>query len=56
MNVKQADGTYKWHKVKDLIKNIRANFTKEEEVEELLRKFETMKHNGQTVEEIVNKF
>jgi len=56
MHVKQADGTYKWHKVEDLIKNFRANFTKEEEVEELLRKLETIKQNRQTVEEIVNEF
>ena len=55
-NIKQADGTYKWPKVEDLIKNLRDNFAKEDKVEESLRKLETMKQNGWTAEEIVNEF
>jgi len=55
-NIKQADGNYKWPKAKDLIDNLRANFTKEDEVEESFRKLETMKQGNQTAEEVVNEF
>jgi len=55
-NVRQADESYKWPKTKDLIKNLQANFMKEDEVEESLRKLETMKQGNQIAEEVVNEF
>jgi len=55
-NIKQADGSYKWPKIKDLIDNLWANFTKEDKVEESLRKLETMKQGNQTAEEVINEF
>ena len=55
-NIKQADGSYKWLKIKDLVDNLRANFTKGDEVEESLRKLKTMKQGNRMAEEVVNEF
>ena len=52
----QADGKFIWPSPDDLAKNLRQNFTREDEVEESLRRLETMKQGGRTAEEVVNKF
>jgi len=55
-NIKQADSSWVWPDHLNLIKNLKANFTKEDEVEESLRKLKTMKQGNQTTEEVVNEF
>ena len=42
----QADGKFIWPSPDDLAKNLRQNFTREDEVEESLRRLETMKQGG----------
>jgi hypothetical protein len=50
------DGNVTWPKMGELTSNLRENFTKEDQVEESLRKLETMRQNGRTAEEVVNEF
>ena len=52
----QADGSYKWLKLTDLLKNLWVNFKKEDELEESLRKLKTMKQGSKTAKEHVNEF
>lgn len=54
--IERAPGTFTWPTPNDLFKNLRDNFAKEDNVEELLRKLETMKQGNKTAEEIVNEF
>jgi hypothetical protein len=50
------DGDVTWPKLGELSSNLRENFAKEDQVEESLRKLETMRQDGRTAEEIVNEF
>jgi len=52
----QPNGSYHWPTPEEVIASLRANFTKEDEIEESLRKLETMKQGSRTAEEIVNEF
>jgi len=52
----QPNGSYHWPTPNEVITSLRANFTKEDEIEESLRKLETMKQGSRTAEEIVNEF
>jgi len=53
---KNDDGDLVWPNIKSLVDNLRENFAKEDQVEESLRKLETMKQGGRTAEETVNEF
>jgi hypothetical protein len=44
-----------WETPNALIRNLRTNFSREDDVEESLRKLETLKQGSKTAEEIVNK-
>jgi hypothetical protein len=50
------DGDVHWPKMGELTSNLRENFAKEDQVEESLRKLETMRQDGRTAEEVVNEF
>ena len=50
------DQNIHWPKVTELTDNLRENFAKEDQVEESLQKFKTMKQDRRTAEEIVNEF
>ena len=52
----QQDGSYKWPTPKELATELRANFAKEDKVEESLRRLENMKQGGRTAEEVINEF
>ena len=54
--INQLDGSFHWPTPNEVIASLRANFTKEDEVEESLRKLETLKQGSQTAEEVVNEF
>jgi len=54
--VVQPNGSYHWPTPEEVIASLRANFTKEDEIEESLRKLETMKQGSRTAEEIINEF
>jgi hypothetical protein len=48
-------GTLKWETPTELATNLRTNFSREDDVEESLRKLETLKQGSKTAEEIVNE-
>jgi hypothetical protein len=50
------DENVHWPKLEELTNNLHKNFAKEDQVEESLRKLETMKQDGRTAEEVVNEF
>jgi len=52
----QPNGSYHWPAPEEITASLRANFTKEDEVEESLRKLETLKQGSRTAEEVVNEF
>jgi len=51
----QPNGSYHWPTPNEVIASLRTNFTKEDKIEESLRKLETMKQGSRTAEEIVNE-
>jgi hypothetical protein len=50
------DENIHWPTLRELTNNLLENFAKEDQVEESLRKLETMKQDGRTAEEVVNEF
>ena len=52
----QPNSSYHWPTPNEVIASLRTNFTKEDEIEESLRKLETMKQGSRTAEEIINEF
>jgi hypothetical protein len=48
-------GTPNWETPTKLVENLRMNFLREDDVEESLRKLETLKQGSKTAEEIVNE-
>ena len=54
--VKIDDAHPSWPTFTEIIASLRENFAKEDEVENSLRKLETMKQGDRTAEEVVNEF
>jgi hypothetical protein len=48
-------GTANWETPTELAANLRMNFSREDDVEESLRKLETLKQGSKTAEEIINE-
>jgi len=53
--IHRTPGTLTWQDPEDLATNLRENFAREDDVEESLRKLESMRQGSKTAEEIVNE-
>jgi len=53
--IHRTPGTLTWQDPEDLATNLRENFAREDDVEESLRKLESMRQGSRTAEEIVNE-
>ena len=53
--IHRTPGTLTWQDPEDLATNLRQNFAREDDVEESLRKLESMRQGSKTAEEIINE-